>query len=267
MGQSISRRDGQAGGLLNPVTNDKPWHENDDFWRTMAPVFFCRERWEKTPEQVDQVLALLEPAPGSAILDLCCGPGRHSLELARRGFLLTGIDRTKIYLEEAKIRAASENLSVEFLLADMREFRRPQAFDAVINLFTSFGYFADPADDLKVLENVFHSLKPGGRLLMELMGKEVLARIFTERTWSEADGIIVVEEHKVADDWNTMTNRWIVFDRTERTEFNFSHRLFSAAELGNLLQRVGFAQVEFFGSLAGIPYDTKATRLVARATK
>lgn len=244
-----------------------PWHDNDEFWHALAPIFFSPARWEGTPAEIDQVLALLDVAPGGNILDLCCGPGRHSLELSRRGFRLTGIDRTKTYLEEAKSCAAREGLLVEFQEADMREFRRPAAFDAVINLFTSFGYFADPADDLTVLRNIHTSLKPGGKLVMELMGKEVLARIYRERVWSESEGIIVMEEHKLEDNWSTMTNRWIVLDGNKRTEFRFSHRLYSAKELELLLLQAGFSDVELYGSLAGIPYDQNATRLVALAAK
>lgn len=249
------------------MTDNTPWHQNDDFWHALAPIFFSPARWEGTPAEIDHVLALLDVAPGGTILDLCCGPGRHSLELSRRGFRLTGIDRTKAYLEDAKSRAAREGLSVEFLQADMREFQRPEAFDAVINLFTSFGYFADPADDLTVLRNIHTSLKPGGKLVIEMMGKEVLARIYRERVWSESEGIIVLEEHKLEDNWSTMTNRWIVLDGNKRTEFNFSHRLYSAKELELLLLQAGFSHTEFHGSLAGIPYDHNATRLVATATK
>lgn len=74
-------------------------------------------------------------------------------------------------------------MKVEFVQDDMREFRRPVAFDAVINMFTSFGYFEDQADDRKVVNNVYESLKPGGSFLLELMGKEVMSRIYQERTW------------------------------------------------------------------------------------
>ena len=76
----------------------------------------------------------------------------------------------------------------------MREFVRPEAFDAAINLFTSFGYFEDPAEDLQVAKNLFHSLKPGGALVMDLVGKEVLSRIFLPRDWQElADGSLFLQ--------------------------------------------------------------------------
>ena len=127
------------------------------------------------PSEVEAALKLLGLKPKGRVLDLCCGPGRHSLELARRGFAVVGVDNTAGYIAEAKKRAKSEKLKVEFVKGDMRCFRRLGAFDAVINMFTAFGYFKNPRDDRRVLENIHRSLKPGGKLLMEMLGKEILA--------------------------------------------------------------------------------------------
>src|SRR5689334_4942622 len=130
------------------------WHENDEFWEFFRANLFSRERVERAPAEVDGVIRLLDANPGARILDLCCGVGRHSLELARRGFVVTGVDRTAAYLERARHRAEQESLAVELVQSDMREFARPDAFDGAINLFTSFGYFENLADDLKVAQNL-----------------------------------------------------------------------------------------------------------------
>jgi SAM-dependent methyltransferase len=152
------------------------WYEDDRFWETFAAVMFTEQRWSSAPIEIDWVLHLLEGVyPGMAVLDLCCGPGRHSLELKRRGFRVTGVDRTALYLDEARRRAHEEGLAVEFVQDDMRHFVRPGAFSAALSMYTSFGYFSDPADNLQVLANIYQSLKPGGALLMEMNGKEVLA--------------------------------------------------------------------------------------------
>ena len=97
------------------MNTDKPWYDQDEFWAATAPVLFHQRRWDKAPEEIDCVISLLGMAPGSRILDLCCGPGRHSLELARRGYKVTGVDRTTLYLEEANARAKKENLEIEFV--------------------------------------------------------------------------------------------------------------------------------------------------------
>jgi SAM-dependent methyltransferase len=245
----------------------KAWYEKDEFWETMANLMFAGPRWAAAPVEIEEVVALLRVKPPATILDLCCGPGRHSLELARRGFHVTGVDRTLSYLEKARQQAAAEKLEIEFVQEDMRRFSRPDAFDGVINLFTSFGYFENPAEDRQVLVNLHRSLKPGGALVMDTVGKEVLARIFRERDWREEDGVILLEERRISHDWSWIDNRWILLKDQSRREFRVSHRIYSAAELSGLLKDCGFASVETYGDLAGSPYDHLATRLVTVARK
>ena len=207
----------------------KSWHEDDEFWRKVSPIIFGEKCWKSTAPQIDQVTRLLDLKPPLEILDLCCGLGRHSLELARRGFAVTGVDRTTLYLDKAREHAAAEKLSIEFIHEDMRKFCRSDAFDIVLNFYTSFGYFENPAEDRRVLVNMHKSLRKGGRLVMEMAGKEILARIFRERDWHEEDGVIWLEERKVSKDWTWIDSRWIMLQGSKRNEFRISHRLYSAA--------------------------------------
>lgn len=239
------------------------WHEKNAFWHSMAPKLFSKVQMERAPSEAEQLIQLAGVSPPCKVLDLCCGPGRHSVELARKGFRVTGVDRTREYLDEA----GKDFPDIEFIEADMRDFRRTDAFSLVLNLYTSFGYFEDPADDRKVVENVYESLVPGGKFIMELMGKEVLARIFRERDWYEEDGIIYLEERRVLDDWKWVEARWLKLDGEKMEEYTISHRLYSARECKELLTESGFGEVEIYGSLAGISYDQNAERLVAVARK
>jgi SAM-dependent methyltransferase len=243
------------------------WHEQDTFWVKWAPVLFHERRWEKTQEEVTNIISLLKISPGSFVLDLCCGPGRHSLELARRGFSVIGVDRTKTYLEKARKQAEIEGLKVEFIQEDMRSFCKPNTFDVAINLFTSFGYFEDIDDDKKVITNVYRSLKNRGVFLIDIMGKEVLARIFRERDWYEVNNIIVLEERKICRNWSWIENRWIMIKDGKMEEYKISLRLYSAAELTALLNDCGFNAIEVYGDLMGAPYDHTAKRLVLVAHK
>ena len=242
------------------------WHEQDDLWETVP--LFGPERMEMAPQEVDQIISLLGLQPGAAILDLCCGVGRHSLEFARRGYSVTGVDRTAAYLQTAREVADIEGLVVEWVEADAREFLRPATFDLAINLYTSFGYFEDPAEDRRVAENLFHSLKPGGSLTMDLMGKERLARIFNPRSWDELpDGSLFLQERKISDDWTWINNRWILVKDGQRREFTLGHRLYDGAGLRTLLLDSGFESVALYGDMDGTPYNNDARRLVAVARK
>lgn len=254
-------------GSIMQKTKEKPWHEQDDFWGTFGPVIFNKKVILAAPQEVEQLVRLLNLQPGLMICDLCCGVGRHSLELARRGFQVTSVDRTPLYLQKAKKKAHAEGLDIQFIREDIRDFCQPNSFDAVINLYTSFGYFEDPIENRTVLENIYKSLKNNGNLVMDLVGKEVVARIFQERDWREEDGFVLLEERKVGKNWNSMDNRWIIFKGGKKYEHRFRHKLYSATELCALLISCGFKQVETYGGLDGSPYDQTAKRLVLVAHK
>ncbi len=245
----------------------KAWHEDENFWKGVYPILFSKERWRNTPEEVEKVITLLNLTPGCRILDLCCGPGRHSLELAARGFHVTGVDRIAFYLKKAKEKADSQGLNIELIEDRMEHFLRPGFYDTVLSLLTSFGYFEDPKDDQLVLINIHSSLKKGGKLLMDLMGKEVMARIFQERDWHEENGTLILEERKVSNDWSWSENRWIVIKGETRKDFRFAHRIYSAVELSALLKECGFKSVHAYGDLGGSPYGHEARRLIIVAEK
>lgn len=236
-------------------------------WEQVAPALFDRARWDCAPEEVGAALTLLGVDAPAAILDLACGPGRHVVELARRGYDVTGVDVSEAFLEVARAACASEGLSPDLVCADMRSFERPGAFDAALSMSTSFGYFDDPADDARVLRNVHRSLRPGGALLMELLGKEVVALAHDGRKWTqEGDALLLTEQH-VRPGWTWVDNRMILISDGERSEVTLSHRLYAGAELASLLVEGGFRDVELFGGFDGSPYDHTATRLVAIARK
>ncbi len=244
-----------------------PWHEQDEFWLAVEPFLFTRRRMADAPREAERVMALAGLRPGMAVLDLGCGIGRHAVELARRGLHVTGVDRTKVYLDKAAQAARADGLPLELVQVDMRSFRRPGAYDAVVNLFNSFGYFEDPDDDRQVVRNILDSLRPGGVLLMEMMGKEILARTYQERSWVEEDGLILLEERRLDRAWSWVETRWILLSGDRRVEQRLSLRLYSAAELIALLSETGFRTVDAFGDLAAGPYDQTAKRLVVLAKR
>ncbi len=245
----------------------KAWHEDDRFWKEMSVKLFSESQWQSAPQEVEQISFLLNLKKNQHILDLCCGPGRHSLAFARGGYRVTAVDRTVSYLEMAKKEADKENLNINFINDDMRRFTQKAAFDAVVMMYTSFGYFEDAAENRKVLDNVYQSLKKGGRLLIDLMGKEIIARVFRERDWYEKENIIYLEERQISKNWSWIDNRWIVFDGTKRFEYVLSHWIYSAFEIESTLKATGFRTVQIYGNLNGASYDQNAKRLVAVAHK
>lgn len=243
------------------------WFADESFWIATYPFIFSSERLDAAEEEVEKILSLLD-FQGHSILDLCCGPGRHSVALAKRGFSVTGVDQSPFLLEKARERGQAENVQVEWVLDDMRNFVREGAYDLAMSMFTSFGLFDNRDDDLRVLQNIFRSLKPEGACLIDVMGKERLARIFQPITSREApDGSILVERHEVFDDWGRIRNEWILVKDERARSFKFHLILYSGYELKECLFQAGFSEVRVHGNLDGDEYGPHASRLVAVAWK
>jgi len=205
---------------------------------------------------------------GKAVLDLCCGPGRCSIALAKKGFAVTGVDRTKFMLAKARAKARAANVKVEWVEADMRDFTRPDSFDLALSMFTSFGYFDTKTQDIEVLRNVFTSLRPAGQFLIDVIGKERLAKVLQPTTSeSQPDGTVLVQRHEIFDDWTRIRNEWILLRKGKARSFKFHHTLYSGQELRDRLEQVGFIDVRLYGTLAGDEYGPNAQRLIAVARK
>jgi 2-polyprenyl-3-methyl-5-hydroxy-6-metoxy-1,4-benzoquinol methylase len=270
----------------------KEWFNDTEFWERFAPIMFDAAHWQEVPAAADGLVHFAaldldwekEPVAAESsgngagkprCLDQCCGFGRISLEMARRGFAVTGVDITETYLETAKDDAAYEKLSAEFIGEDVRSFRRENCFDLVYNVYTSFGYFEDPADDLRVVENAFASLKPGGVYVIETLGKEVAVRDFVAADWFERAGFYVLTAYEAADSWSLLKNRWILISQTDQDrikrgaimEKQFTQRLYGADTLQRLFRDSGFGTVETYGGWDGRNYDEDALALIVVGKK
>jgi SAM-dependent methyltransferase len=239
------------------------WFDDDAFWEALTPLMFSKERCGDAVTLLPKALNLAKPK-GKDVLDLCCGPGRWAIPLAQLGFRVTGVDKTKRFLDLAKRRARAARVRIDWMRQDMRDFVRPGAFDLALSMFTSFGYFDDQDEDLLVLKNVLASLRPGGALLMEMAGKEILARSFQPTSSTKLPGgSLLVERHEVADGWSRMCNEWMFIKDGKVRTYRFQVTIYSGQELRDRLGQAGFTDVKLFGSFGGDAYDEQAKRLIA----
>jgi SAM-dependent methyltransferase len=249
------------------MRNRTSWYNQDQFWELIKSFLFSEQRQIDAKDEVKNLIKLLKIKKNDRILDLCCGIGRHSIELARMGFEVIGVDRTSNYIEKARQEAEQKKLEINFIISDMREYCQPDRFNIIINMFGSFGYFENEDDNRKVVKNMHESLRLGGRFLIETMGKEVLAREFQARDWFEDGDSLVLFERKPIKDWSRISNRWIVIKDNQKFEHSFSLRSYSAVELSSLLYECGFSKVQVHGDFKGSEYDTEAKRLVVIGNK
>ena len=259
------------------MAEKKAWFQNDAFWLQFAPIMFDTQRWAEAPAVAEAVLKIIG-APSTLsptieeraarILDAGCGPGRIAIELALRGAKVTGVDLVRSFLIAAGDSAADEDVEIELVEADLRKFTRPESFDAAINLYTSFGYCDSIEEDMQILKNLAASLRPGGWLILEMTGREIAARDFTEGEWFERSGFTVLTEFSVVGAWEALRSRWILIDgEGRRVEHSYDQRLYSAVELKRLVTASGFSSAEVYGDFDFSPYNEKAHTMVVIGRK
>lgn len=243
------------------------WYTDEGFWRKFGPLMFGDEQFNEAAGQVPALLARIDLTEGS-VLDLGCGPGRHALPLARAGLSVTAIDTSRQLLDELRRRALDEKLEIDIRTADMREFSGIGPFDAVFVMWTSFGYFEAEADHQRVLENIYHSLKPGGVLVLDLLGLETLCRTLEPVHLTEnADGSLLIERPVLVDHNTRLENEWILIRDGRADHATFSHRVWSAGEIARLVEAAGLDLDAIDGDLAGTPYDFESERMYVVARK
>ncbi|AXB48148.1 class I SAM-dependent methyltransferase [Amycolatopsis albispora] len=239
------------------------WYDDDDLWAGFAGVMFSQRRAAEAAELVAKSPLLAFPA-GSRVLDLCCGPAIHLVPLAQRGDRVTGVDLSEVMLARAREACDEAGVEVRLVRADMREFTEERGFDVVLNLYTSFGYFDDPADNLRVLRNARASLDRGGSLLVDVLGKEVLASwVGRPQAIDTEDGTVFMRD-TILDDWTRLRTDWTLVAGDTARHATITSFLYSAAELRALFEQAGFTGVECFGDFDGRPYDNHARRLIVR---
>lgn len=232
----------------------RPWTASF-FDAGMASLLFDAEKWRVAPGEVRGVLKLTGLRKG-AVLDAACGVGRHSLEFARRGFDVTGVDASAAYLKLARVRARKEGLAARFEQADLLELK-PYAgrFDLVTNLFTSFGYHTSAARNEAALKGMAASLRRGGWLAMELLPRETLDGWFRPKDWDRnADGSYVLQERRWDDGGRRMaaTVTWLKGRR--RRVRQSSIFVYTREELAAMFRRAGLRSIRNFGGYDGRPF-------------
>ncbi len=228
---------------------------------------FTEERAEKESAFVASVLDL---KPGASVLDLCCGQGRHSVNLAKRGFKVTGLDLNPDYVELAQQAARARNVAIETVAADMRDIPFENKFDAIVNMYSSFGYLESEAEDLKVLESAVKALKRGGSLLLDMLNREWAIDNYIPNDWHTGeDGTLYVERRDLDLAASRMHVHFIVVDPNGGRRESVGHniRLYTLTEMTRLLDRVGLRLSKVFGGFDSEPYAISTRRMIIIAGK
>ena len=259
-----------AGFLLGwGAMSESPWYEsffNQDYLDVYGHQF-TEERAAREVAFVEQALGL---QAGESVLDLCCGQGRHALLLARRRLRVTGQDLSPEYLDLARQAAQAAGLQIETVHSDMRVIPFEGRFDAVINMFSAFGYLESEGEDAKVLAAVARALRPGGRLLMDLLNREWVMANYVPNDWHKAeDGTLYLEHREVdlVESRNHVSFTAIAPDGSRREIVGHHFRLYTLTELVRMLRTAGLSFDTAYGGFDGEPYGITTRRLILVARR
>jgi len=224
---------------------------------------------ERTAREVEGIVQLLGIPSGCAVLDLPCGFGRHAIPLAQRGYRVTGQDLSDVFLRRARAEADARGVQVRWIHGDMRQIPFEDEFDAVINIFTAFGYFESDAENEQVLYQVCKALRPGGRFLIDTMHRDALVRGFQPSSVTRhEDGLLVTEEREF-DQLNgrSAVRVTLIYPDGRRTELGHDTRVYTLTELAGMLAQAGLKLHAAHGGLDGSPLTLASRRLVVIAER
>jgi len=233
---------------------------------------FRAERYsesESSRKEVDFVIEALGLNPDDKILDLCCGQGRHLIDLMRRGYDVVGVDLSEYMLSKCREAASKEGLEPQLIQADMRELPFNSEFDAIIIMWNSFGYLESDVENQKALDKISQALKPGGRLLLDhLINRDSFQKRFGgSKSWYENEaGDIFLSEPTFDSIAGRMHEREICIRANgERSESSFDLRIYTYGELEKMLDASGMMVKSVWGdrSFSEFTSESKAMEIVA----
>ncbi len=209
-----------------------PWHE------LHARVFSS----EETLADIHLLLKHLRIKPPARLLDVPCGDGRMTIELARRGYEVTGVDVSRKVVQAARQEARAAGVSVDIRCVDMRELPWRGKFEGVFNIGGSFGYFDDPGN-LRAVRAIGRALSSGGRFVLEAMVAESVLPRFQERSEAQIGDIAVFQACTYDCANSRMNTVWTFVKQGHVTKRKSSTRIYTCRELTQLLEEAGFHKI------------------------
>jgi len=230
-------------------------------WETIVNI-------RDTQRETDFIQSVL-PKKGT-ILDLCCGTGRHSIILQRRGWTMIGLDLSKNLLAIAKRNMKKERVEFPLVRADMRHFPfRKQIFDAVICMFTSFGYLPSESEDMKSFKEVRRTLRTGGEFLLDVANKDHLIKVFQEREWAEFGPFYMLEKRSLDLQTSRLLSQWTIVRKDTREVRSLQHnvRLYTIQTLKQMLSEAELKIKEVYGGYDKKEFNLDSPRMIMLAER
>jgi ubiquinone/menaquinone biosynthesis C-methylase UbiE len=219
--------------------------------------------------EIDFIEKTLNLKPGTKIFDLCCGHGRHSIELARRGYDVTGQDISQYFLDIAKGSAEKAGVKIKLVHDDMRNIRFSDEFDAAIIMFTSFGVLESDSENQKVLNGLSASLKQGGKLCIDAANRDrIISRYLSKDHKYLKDGSLLVIEREFdhISGYHRETRK-IYSSNGSCKEYKVILRFYTVPELINMFKNAGLEIIDYYGDFDFTPISFSSPNYILIAEK
>lgn len=243
---------------------------NEDFF---GELFFDYLTAHITPEltssEVDYIEQTLKLAGPSSVLDIGCGGGRHSIELARRGHRVTAIERSLHAIDRARSTAQEAGIDVNFIHGGTEQLHSlADDFDGALSWQTSLGIYPGDGGDKETLERVSGLMRPGGRFVVETTSLPWLIRNFVAQDWRQVRGAIVFERRELDLVSQTMhTESAVAIDGRVGQHLKLDLRMYTCSELVGMLECAGLTVATVEGALGGEAYSLSSRRMIITAFK
>jgi len=248
--------------------------KNATWYKEIWTLDIKNHSWtEETKGQVDFLIKTLGLTGRENILDLACGFGRHSLEFARRGFTVVGVDITKEYVEDATAQAACEKLPATFWHRDIREVDFQEEFDVVLNMADgAIGYLENEEENLKIFDVVAKALRLGGKHVMDIMSADYADSHFPCDLWSAGETGITLSKFEWDKDSQIMLYGQNDFAYGEvltvpQFESGDPIRLYHRKEVEEIMSQRGMAVKQIFADFTGTPADANSIQVIVVSEK
>lgn len=248
--------------------------DRKDWYKDVWSLDIKKQSWtENTVKEVDFLIKEMNLNGSERILDLGCGYGRHSLEFARRGYNVVGVDITKDYIDDARNEAKKEGLDCEFILSDIRDVNFNNEFDVVINMADgAIGYLENDEENLKIFDVISRALKPGGYHFMDIMSADYADCHYPAKLWDSGSKGITLSCFEWDKDSKILLYRQNDFyfgEELTKPNFDYGHptRLFHSLEVDKIMKDRGMKTIKKYSTYDGKEASNNSLQLMVISRK
>jgi cyclopropane fatty-acyl-phospholipid synthase-like methyltransferase len=232
------------------------WYE--DWFNTEEYLNVYRHHNEADAKKLVELILSNISLPGnSKILDMACGPGRHSILFAQRGYKVTAVDLSENLLALARSTAKDFGLKINFIKSDMRVLNSDEKFRLAVNLFTSFGYFSEDEENYKILFVVYEHLEKNGYFILDYFNRRYIEKNLVPYSEESLPNGKIIQERSIAG--NRVMKNITIFKDGNQKNYMESVRMYSINELLEITEKIGFIKQKLFGDFYGNPFDVETS--------